>query len=472
MADTIPTARPAVETATYSGPDRRAFGLRRETSYWRKRAVKRNAIFVTSLILAGLWMLFSIWLSLPWLSDLGNLSHPVIAFVVLTFIAYVPGFMNAFLLSTLALRPSALKEEPEEWPGLTLLVAAYHEEKLIGETLQNLASMSYPGKLEIIAIDDGSTDQTFAVAEACQRFFEGHADYTLRVVRMKRNSGKARALNHGLTLASHQLIVTIDADTLLEPGSLRSMVSHLYASPPQTAAIAGAILLANTFESWVTRAQQWDYFHGIAAVKRMQGNFNGTLVAQGAFSLYRRDALEQVGGWPDTVGEDIVLTWSLLRRNYVVRHAEDAIAWTHAPETWRDLAKQRKRWARGMIEALAIHVRLLGKARLSTMFIYWNLMFISIDLAFTLAFIPGLLLAVFGIYWLAGPITLLVLPLAMLWNILIFRIQTRMLRRNDIQMKKSLLGFVLFAFIYPFVMQPVSVWGYLSELFGRKKEWH
>lgn len=472
MADTVPAATPAVHSATYSGPDRRAFGLRRETSYWRKRAVKRNAIFVTSLILAGMWMLFSIWLSLPWLSDLSNLSHPVIAFVVLTFIAYVPGFMNAFLLSTLALRPSALKEEPDEWPGLTLLVAAYHEEELIGETLQNLAAMSYPGKLEIIAIDDGSIDQTFAVAEACQRFFEGHADYTLRVVRMKRNSGKARALNHGLTLASHQLIVTIDADTLLEPGSLRSMVSHLYASPPQTAAIAGAILLANTFESWVTRAQQWDYFHGIAAVKRMQGNFNGTLVAQGAFSLYRRDALEQVGGWPDTVGEDIVLTWSLLRRNYVVRHAEDAIAWTHAPETWRDLAKQRKRWARGMIEALAIHVRLLGKARLSTMFIYWNLMFISIDLAFTLAFIPGLLLAVFGIYWLAGPITLLVLPLAMLWNILIFRIQTRMLRRNDIQMKKSLLGFVLFAFIYPFVMQPVSVWGYLSELFGRKKEWH
>ena len=156
----------------------------------------------------------------------------------------------------------------------------------------------------------------------------------------------------------------------------------------------------------------------------------------------------------------------------MVRHAEDAIAWTHAPETWRELAKQRKRWARGMIEALAIHVRLLGKRRLSTMFIYWNLMFISIDLAFMLAFIPGLLLAVFGIYWLAGPITLLVLPLAMLWNILIFRIQTRMLRRNDITMKKSLLGFFLFAFIYPFVMQPVSVWGYLSELFGRKKEWH
>ena len=463
---------PLVDSPTYSGPDRRAFGLRRETSYWRKRAARRALIFTASLILALAWMLFSIWLSLPWLSDLGDLSHPVLALIVLTFIAYVPGFMNAFLLATLALRPSVLKQTPDHWPGLTILVAAYQEEDLIAKTLENLSTMPYPGKLEIIVIDDGSKDDTFAVASGCQHFYAANPEFTLRVEKMTRNSGKARALNHGLSLASHKLIVTIDADTLMEPGSLTSMVCHLYASPPQTAAIAGAILLANPLESWATRAQQWDYFHGISAVKRMQGNFNGTLVAQGAFSLYRRDALEQAGGWPDTVGEDIVLTWSFLRRGYTVRHAEDAVAWTHAPESWSALSRQRKRWARGMIEALAIHKKLLVKPRLSTMFIYWNLMFISIDLAFTLAFIPGLLLAIFGIYWLAGPITLLVLPLAALWNIVIYRIQMRMLKRNDIEMKKSFPGFVLFAFIYPFIMQPVSVWGYLSELFGRKKEWH
>lgn len=464
--------RPAVETPAYQGPNRRAFGLRREQSYWRKRAIRRNLIFSWSLMLAVAWALFSIWLSLPWLNDLSELTHPALALTVLTFIAYVPGFMNAFLLGTLALRPSALKEDPEHWPGLSILVAAYEEEALIGDTLRTLGSLNYPGRLELIVVDDGSRDSTFATAEACQACFADNDDYTLRVERLDRNSGKAKALNHGLSIASHELIVTIDADTLLEPGSLKSMVAHLYASPPQTAAIAGAILLANPMKSWATRAQQWDYFHGISAVKRMQGNFNGTLVAQGAFSLYRRDALEQAGGWPDTVGEDIVLTWAFLRRGYIVRHAEDAVAWTHAPESWGALARQRKRWARGMIEALAIHKSLLAKPRLSTMFIYWNLMFISIDLAFTLAFIPGLILAIFGVYWLAGPITLLVLPLAALWNIVIFRIQTRMLKASRIEMKKSFAGFLLFAFVYPFIMQPVSVWGYLSELFGRRKEWH
>lgn len=472
MDDAATTLRPYVSTPTYVGPERRAFGLRRDIPYWRTRAVRRNLIFIASSSIALLWMFFSIWLSLPWLSDLGNLSHPVIAFIVLTFIAYVPGFMNAFLLGSLVLRPNSLKETPPYWPGISILVAAYQEEELIEATLRNLSGLTYPGQLEVIVIDDGSKDATFSVASACAPMFESTGNYSLRVERMAKNSGKARALNHGLEIATHELVITIDADTLLEKGSVTAMVSHLYASPPQTAAIAGAVLVANPMESWITKAQQWDYFHGIAAVKRMQGNYNGTLVAQGAFSLYRRSALLQAGGWPDTVGEDIVLTWSLLRRNYIVRHAEDAIAWTHAPSTLNDLAKQRKRWARGMIEALAIHKRLMGKRRLSTMFIYWNLMFISIDLAFTLAFIPGLVLALFGVFWLAGPITLLVLPLAALWNIVIYRIQTRMLRREGIEMEKSWWGFFHYAFIYPFVMQPVSVWGYAAELFGGKKNWN
>ncbi len=472
VQDGSPGAAPSGRSSPYAGvSQQQPFGLRRGSSYWRKRAIIRNVIFAGSMFFGVAWLLFSIWLSLPWLVDLGNLSNPVLAFVVLTFIAYVPGFMNAFLLASLALRPTSLKQEPDAWPAISILVAAYQEESLIADTLRNLSALDYPGLLEIIVIDDGSKDATFVNAEACGQYFPSSANFRLKVERMPKNGGKALALNHGLEISAHELIVTIDADTLLEAGSLRSLVSHLYASPPQTAAIAGAILLANPKESWITRAQQWDYFHGIAAVKRMQGNYNGTLVAQGAFSLYRRSALVQVGGWPDTVGEDIVLTWSLLRRNYIVRHAEDAVAWTHAPTTFGELSKQRKRWARGMIEALAIHMRLLGKRRLSTMFIYWNLLFISIDLAFTFAFIPGLLLAAFGIFWLAGPITLLVLPLAALWNILIFRIQMRTLRQNNIKMEKSWWGFVLFVFLYPFLMQPVSVWGYFAELFGRKKEW-
>ncbi|WP_338243085.1 glycosyltransferase [Aurantiacibacter hainanensis] len=416
-------------------------------------------------------MIFSLWLSLPWLADLGQLSHPLLAILVLTFIAYVPGFMNAFLLSSLVLRPTSLRADPPTWPGISVLIAAYQEEDMISQTLRSLSTSPYPGPIEVIVVDDGSQDRTFDVASGCRSLFAARDDFSLVILRMQRNSGKAAALNHGLEQAFHDLVITIDADTRLEPGAISSIVAHLYAAPPQTAAIAGTVLVANPKASLVAAAQQWDYFHGIAAVKRMQGMFNSTLVAQGAFSLYRKAALIEAGGWPDTVGEDIVLTWSLLRRGYRVRHAEDAVAWTHAPEDFPALARQRKRWARGMIEALNLHKSLLLKPRLGTMFIYWNLLFIAIDLAFTFAFLPGIALALFGIFWLAGPVTLLVLPLAALWNVIIYRIQTRMMKREGIAMEKSALGFIAFAFFYPLVMQPVSVWGYASEFIGRTKQW-
>lgn len=452
-------------------PERRAFGLRRGRAYWDRRAMRRHLVYTASLVFALAWMIFSLWLSLPWLADLGELSHPIIAICVLTFIAYVPGFMNAFLLSSLVLRPTSLREDPPIWPGISILIAAHQEEEMIAETLRSLSTIGYAGPVEVIVVDDGSQDRTFEVASRCQNLLAQRDASSLVTLRMPRNSGKAAALNYALDKAFHDLVITIDADTRLEEGAIKSIVAHLYAAPPQTAAIAGSVLVSNPKESLVTAAQQWDYFHGIAAVKRMQGMFNSTLVAQGAFSLYRKAALIEAGGWPDTVGEDIVLTWSLLRRGYGVRHAEDAVAWTHAPETFPALARQRKRWARGMIEALNLHKSMLLKPRLGTMFIYWNLLFIAIDLAFTFAFLPGIALALLGVFWLAGPVTLLVLPLAALWNIIIYRIQTRMLKREGIAMEKSALGFVLFAFFYPLVMQPVSVWGYASEFIGRTKKW-
>lgn len=428
--------------------------------------------FGLALVLACAWTLFSVWVSRPWLADLGKLTHPLAALAALTFIAYVPGFMNAFLLASLLQEPGRKRSGQAFYPGISVLIAAYQEEKVIARTLESVRDAGYPGRIEIIVLDDGSADGTSAAVDHCRAaLFAGSPDVDLRLVRFERNRGKAMVLNAGLERARHELVVTIDADTHLHPGSLAAIVDRLLSDPPDTAAVAGAVLVGNAGESLIAGAQQWDYFHGIAAVKRMQSMYGGTLVAQGAFSIYRRRPLLDAGGWPDTVGEDIVLTWALLREGHRVGYAEGAIAWTHAPPTFSELARQRKRWARGMIEALAHHKPLLLKPRLSTMFVWWNLLFISLDLAFTLVFIPGLVLAFFGFYWLAGPITLLVLPLAALWNLVIFRIQMRMLRRAGIGMKRSLAGFALFALAYPLLMQPVSLWGYVAELTGRKKEW-
>src|SRR5207247_10779062 len=113
------------------------------------------------------------------------------------------------------------------------------------------------------------------------------------------------------------------------------------------------------------RMHEWDYFLAISSVKRQQALFQGTLVAQGAFSVYRTTAVMHVGGWPNRIGEDIVLTWALIKEGGRMIFEPTAIAFTDAPVRFRHFVRQRQRWARGMIEGLREHGRdLLGSRRM------------------------------------------------------------------------------------------------------------
>lgn len=218
--------------------------------------------------------------------------------------------------------------------------------------------------------------------------------------------------------------------------------------------------------------QEWDYFHGIAIVKRTQSLFQGTLVAQGAFSIYRREALEEVGGWPITVGEDIVLTWALLEGGYRIGYAENAFVFTNVPTSWGAYYRQRKRWARGLIEAIKAHPGILRRPRMNTPFIYMNLLFPYIDFSYLVFFLPGVLLAVFfGIYAVAGPMTLVLLPLAAISNLLMFVKQRRIFAENGLRVRRNYLGWLLYAMSYQVLLSPASLAGYLTEALGARKQW-
>jgi biofilm PGA synthesis N-glycosyltransferase PgaC len=433
--------------------------------------VSLPAKFVVAAAIAVAWTAFSIWLSLSWVHDLAAVTSLAFAVIAITFIAYVPGFMNAFLLSTLMLDRKPSRRVADVYPGVTILVAAYNEAGAIKDTLRSLAAQDYPGAFQVLVLNDGSTDETVALAEQALEELTFPAHASVRIHDCKTNRGKSAVLNEGLTAARHELILTLDGDSWVKRDGLRKIVERMLSDPDDTQAVAGAVMVRNSRENLLTRAQEWDYFHGIASVKRMQGMYHGTLVAQGAFSLYRRAALEEVGGWPECVGEDIVLSWALLERNYRIGYADDALAFTNVPTRLRQFALQRKRWSRGLMEAFKAHWPLLFRRRMSTLFIWWNVCFLPLDLVYTLVFIPGLILACFGHFYIAGPLTVAVLPLTVLWNGIIFRIQSGVFAREGLLVRRNVGGFLFYALAYSLLMQPVCVWGYLAELFGLRKKW-
>lgn len=430
-----------------------------------------RAKFMLSTTIAVLWTALSVWLSARWVHDLAMVAGWAVAIIAIAFIAYVPGFMNAFLISTLLLDRKPPLRTTAELPGLTVLVAAFNEEAGISDTLTSLARQDYSGPYQVIILNDGSTDKTASIVREMLQTLQSPSNASFRLMDFEQNRGKAAVLNDGLVAARHDLIVTVDGDSWVRSDGLTNIVTRLLSDPEDTQAVAGAVMVRNSRVNLLTRAQEWDYFHGIAAVKRMQGMYHGTLVAQGAFSLYRRKALEEVGGWPDRVGEDIVVSWALLSKNYRIGYAANAFAFTNAPEKFRQFALQRKRWSRGLMEAFKLHWPLLFRLRMTTLFIWWNVMFLPLDLIYTFVFIPGLAAAPFGIFWIAGPLTLAVLPLAALWNAVIYRIQRDVFRGEGLIVRRNRGGFFFYALAYSLLMQPVCVWGYLVELIGLRKAW-
>ncbi len=347
-----------------------------------------------------------------------------------------------------------------------MLVAAYNEAASIEDTLVSISQQKYPGKLQVIVINDGSQDETAEIVRKAESRFPW-----LTLLDLKQNAGKAHALNEGLKLAEHDLVITVDADSYLHRIALINIVERYVADPPNTRAVAGKILVRNSRTNLLTKTQEWDYFLGISATKRLQSLYQGTLVAQGAFSIYDRNALIEVGGWPECVGEDIVLTWALLNAGYRIGHCEDACLFTNAPTTLKVFVKQRQRWARGMIEAFIKHPSILIKPRLSTFFIYWNLFFPWLDIAFTFGFIPGIILACFGHYWIVGIMTLVLLPMAFLLGFLNYSIERRMFNDLELKVRKNFSGFLLYVLAYSFLLQPASILGYMDEVLRTRKTW-
>ncbi|MBG9787380.1 glycosyltransferase family 2 protein [Brevibacillus laterosporus] len=416
---------------------------------------------------AFLWMCFSIYLALPWLEDLAHIVSFPLALLIIGGISYIPGYMNAFLVISLILdrQPAFKNEFPND--EIIVLIAAYNEERQIYQTLQYINKQDYQGKIKVFVINNCSTDQT--VHEIIKAKKELDIEIALLHEEMP---GKFHALNHALKFVETPYVITIDADTLLPKSSIRYLVARMKSSPENVCAVAGSVLTKNSRENFWTKIQEWDYFLGIASVKRLQGLYQGTLVAQGAFSIYKTQCVKEVGGWPDAIGEDIVLTWRLLEKKWKVYFEPLAVSFTEVPSSLKHFVRQRARWARGMIEGLN-EIKPWNQPQVFVKYLTGiNLIMPYLDLTYTLCWLPGLILTFFGYYWIVGPITLLVLPLTLIsYSILYFYQRNFVFKPLNLRIRKNFIGFIFFILGYQMIMSPISVYGYIQEFFKFKRNW-
>ncbi|MGC7846362.1 glycosyltransferase family 2 protein [Desulforudis sp. 1088] len=431
-----------------------------------RRYVPVTAKFWITQAGALTWVAISVILSQPWLHDLSQVVGFLPALLIITFVAYAPGYLVAFLAVGLLLdRQPPFKVADPDLP-VTILIAARNEAPNIGMTLRYIARQEYRGPIAVILVDNGSTDGTTDVARAAAE--ELKLDF---VCLREERPGKNFALNAGLPEVKTPYFMTLDADTLLHPLAVKHIMARLLSSPPDVGAVAGHVLVRNSRENFWTRVQEWDYFVGIASIKRMQGLYQGTLVAQGAFSLYKTEAVRRAGGWLDAIGEDIVLTWKLLESGYRVYFEPTAVAFTTVPSTGRHFFRQRSRWARGMFEGIRTVYPWQQPTYLKKFLTGVDLVIPVIDFFYTLVWIPGLVLACFGKYYIVGPYTLLVLPLNVAMTLIMYNYQKKVFGRLDLRVRKNRLGLLAYVLVYQLIVSPVSVWGYIQELFQMRRVW-
>jgi len=231
-------------------------------------------------------------------------------------------------------------------PTVAVLVPAYREELVISRCVASLRASVYPN-LEIIVIDDGSDDTTATAARRAA------ADDRRVTVIQKQNGGKASALNHGFSSTRADVIVVVDADSIVERDAIAELVEPL--ADARVGAVAGNVKVGNRW-SVLGVFQHLEYVTGINLDRRFFDEIDAISVVPGALGAFRRQALEAVGKFPmDTLAEDADLTVAIGERGFHVRHAPYARAWTEVPSAPGALRHQRFRWAYGTLQVLWKH---------------------------------------------------------------------------------------------------------------------
>ena len=336
---------------------------------------------------------------------------------------------------------------------LSIIVPAYNEESTIVPNLKSLMSLKYP-QYEVILVNDGSTDKTLEKLIAEFKLIEMKKplrlvikhklirkilislDYPNLTVIDKENGGKTDALNAGINASSYPLFCSIDADSLLEQeGLLRA--ARLFAEDKKVIATGGIVRVLNGSileDGMITEVkapkkavecfQAVEYTRGFLSGRTAWSLLGNLLIISGAFALFRKDIVQSIGGYRDTVGEDMDLVVRLHKHSrekklpYRVLFVPDPVCYTQAPSDFRSLLKQRNRWHRGLIDSLLFSKKMFFNPKYGSIGIFGFPYFLFVEALGPLVEFLGYTL--FILFFILGLISwefaLLFFVIAILWG--------------------------------------------------------
>lgn len=245
-------------------------------------------------------------------------------------------------------------------PVCTVVVPAFNEGRQVFHTLESLAASDYPrDRLEIIAVDDGSVDDTWQWIRKAKDAFGDR----ITTIRQPRNLGKKHALDVGFRGGRGEVLVTVDSDSTVDPDTLRNLVAPFVADP-KVGAVAGNVRVLNRTEGILPRMLDVVFVYGFDFLRTSQSLVKAVMCTPGALSAYRRSAVMKILqewldqtflGKPATIGEDRALTNLILREGHHVVYQQNSIGYTNVPVTHGNLCKMFLRWSRSDIrETLAM----------------------------------------------------------------------------------------------------------------------
>jgi biofilm PGA synthesis N-glycosyltransferase PgaC len=288
-------------------------------------------------------------------------------FVIAVTFVIVIGFTNCVIAAIRRRRRNGIiwQSASEDRMPVSVMMAAYNEEQVIGRTLSSVLASRYP-VAEVIVVNDGSSDHT------AEKVLEIARQDPRIILVDQQNTGKAGALNAGLDKVTNEVVVTLDADTILIPRTIGRLIRHFIADKSgRLGAVAGIVRVGNRGCNLLTRWQALEYVTQVGIERAAQDVMGAIAIVPGACAAWRKAAIQAAGGYTNvTLAEDCDLSLSLHRAGWRVTQDDEAIAFTEVPENVDTLLNQRIRWTFGTLQAIWKHQDLLFRPRYGFLGLY------------------------------------------------------------------------------------------------------